>query len=286
MPPDLAPNPFWRLVDAVLVINLDQRADRWANLQHESSGLIPADRLHRSPAVLGRELTGFGKLPWFRGRSRDATWAARAGCTLAHRRALATAREKNWHHALILEDDIVLPPALVKILPTLGTWLETNPEAWDICYLGYTDPMQPSRHLIDLPAGTSLHAIYGCNCAHAYLVNGRTRDDLLARLPTSDSIWPWLARHRAIDRWYMRTLGRRHRVVAVSPCLINQRAGFSDIVRRETDYQLTGTHRLAIPDNRLTSCSFDLLSSARSLQTRLTGGYDVLRGLGKRLRGF
>src|SRR6188768_441351 len=86
------PNPFWQMIDGVVVINLDSRPDRWTQFQATTRNVIPAEKLHRLAARLGRDIPGFNQHPWFRGRKRDRTWAARAGVTQSHRQALLKAR--------------------------------------------------------------------------------------------------------------------------------------------------------------------------------------------------
>jgi GR25 family glycosyltransferase involved in LPS biosynthesis len=273
------------LVDGVLVINLDSRPDRWDRMRAEAAGILPADCLGRVPAVLGSELPGFGSRPWFRGKRRDTTWAARGGCTLAHRRALQTARDADWERVLILEDDVNLPSGLSVALAPVTEALGARPDEWDVCYLGYTDPASPFQTFAEAGDSVRLVRVYGCNCAHAYLINARARDWLLSHLPDERDIWPWLARNRAVDRWYLRHLGRRFRVLAVAPSLINQRAGFSDIVGRATDYVSSGHHRLDIP-RRADTALFTPLKILRSLRNRLADLYDALRAMAKRRRGF
>ena len=117
------PDPFLNLVTGVYVINLDQRPDRWEKIQRDVSGIIPSDKITRSPAVLGRELPGYGQRPWFHGRLRDKTWAARAGCTLAHRQALELGTSQSTGPIMVLEDDIFFAPESSNVLPKLGVWL-------------------------------------------------------------------------------------------------------------------------------------------------------------------
>ena len=74
------------MIDAVIVINLDHRPDRWEEFQEHHGHQIPSDKLHRISGIFGQEITGFGEHPWFRGRDRDKVWAGKAGCTLSHRR--------------------------------------------------------------------------------------------------------------------------------------------------------------------------------------------------------
>jgi hypothetical protein len=271
---------FWDQVDGVLVVNLDSRSDRWQALQAATARLIPATKLHRLPATLGAALPGYGLTPWFRGRKRDKTWAGRAGCTLSHRAAIAHARQHGWRTLLILEDDIEIAPDFSAVLAGLA---EVLPRVdWDVCYLGYTDPVSPYRTLAELPAHHSLCAVFGCSTTHAYLLHERSYGWLLQHLPEPASVWHWISRHRAIDRWYYRHLARRFRVCAVSPSLIDQQAGFSDITQRQHE----ATHAKRVPESRRGALGFTLLGFTRRLAFKLAEPRDAVRGWIKQWRGF
>jgi glycosyl transferase family 25 len=278
--PQAGLDAFWDMVDGVLVVNLDSRPDRWQDLLARSAGVIPADKLHRLPATLGAALPGFGVPPWFRNRKRDRTWAGRAGCALSHRAAIAHAREQGWRAVLILEDDIELEPGLVDVLAALPQALQRID--WDVCYLGFTDPVSPYCTLAALPAGRKLYAVAGCNTAHAYVLKETTFDWLLDRLPREDDIWPWISRHRAIDRWYYRNLARRFKVSAVSPSIINQQIGFSDITQRQT----SRVHSTRVPGKHYGPLAYWWLGRLRWLGYRIAEPRDWLRGRIKQLRGF
>jgi len=271
---------FWDTIDGVLVVNLDSRPERWQDVQARTAGFIPAEKLHRLPATLGATLPGFGVPPWFRGRQRDKTWGGRAGCALSHRAAVAHARQQGWRTVLILEDDIELEPALADVLASLPQALQKTD--WDVCYLGFTDPVSPYRTLSELPAGHRLCAVAGCNTAHAYVLKESTFDWLLQRLPEAGDIWAWISRHRAIDRWYYRNLARRFGVCAVSPAIINQQVGFSDITQRQT----RRVHSTRVPDTRYGLLAYWLLGKWRWLSYRLAEPRDWLRGRIKQVRGF
>ena len=153
---------------------------------------------------------------------------------------------------------------------------------WDVCYLGFTDPVSPYRTLAALPAGHRLCAVAGCNTAHAYVLKESTFDWLLQRLPREGDVWSWISRHRAIDRWYYRNLARRFKVCAVSPSIINQQVGFSDITQRRT----SRVHATRVPDPRYGALAYWLLGKLRWARYRLAEPRDGLRGLIKQLRGF
>jgi len=268
------------IADGVLVINLDERTDRWqAFLEQVAARLLPLSP-SRLPAVKGVALPGFGQRPFFHGHKRDRTWAGRAGCTLSHRAAIEKAAAYDWKRVLILEDDIELAPDFDTTLGALSKALES--EDWDICYLGYTDPIGPFRTHTPLTGGYRLDQLYGCNTTHAYLVNQRAYRFLLDRLPTESTVWQWLTRNRAIDRWYARTLSQQLTVIAPSRSLINQRDDISDITGRGNET----AHITAISADTHTALPYNLARTWRKAWFWLEGLYDAARGWIKQQRGF
>lgn len=274
--------PLWDALDGIFVINLDHREDRWMEFQATFSKFIPPDKLQRISALWGKDLPGYGKAPWFRGRKRDATWAARAGCIFSHRKAIQAAKAAGWNTFLILEDDVTPAIALAELETCLGATLRLKSTHWDICYLGYTDPTGPFRTLAPLSDSHHLAQIFGSNCTHAYLLHGPISDWILKNLPDEASLWQWLARNRAIDRWYRRRLGCRFRVVAVSPAVINQSDGFSDITERAADLTV---HRRFVPQCK-SAYSYHLRLAARCVANGLANQYDRFRSTGKKRQGF
>lgn len=274
-------NPLWSLIDGAFVINLDQRADRWAQFQTAARAVIPAEKLHRFSACLGRELPGFGQRPWFRGGQRDRTWAGRAGCLQSHRRALLKARELGWRTVLLLEDDAEFAPGFSSLAGALAAALSEHD--WQVCYLGFTEPWAPGRELAKLNAPFSLRQIHGGTTTHAYLVREAARDWILARLPDEESVWPWLATHRAIDRWYQRQLGLHFPVVCVSPSLVNQGASASDIVASAAPPAVAGQPAVAPASG---PGAYYLGHAFRRVSVRVGFLGDTLRGWTRRVNGF
>ena len=270
---------FWQLIDGVFVINLDSRPDRWAQFQTAARGIIPAEKLHRFSACLGRELPGFGQRPWFRGGKRDKTWAGRAGCLLSHRRALLKARENGWRTTLLLEDDAAFAPEFSNLADGLATALREYD--WEVCYFGFTEPWSPGRRLTKLDDQHALNQIHGATTTHAYLMREPARDWILARLPDESRVWPWLATHRAIDRWYQRQLGLEFRVVCVTPSLVNHNDSASDIVAAAT---AAGGRAAIAPASG--PGAYYLGHAFRRISVRLGLAGDSLRGWTRRLSGF
>lgn len=278
---------IWNLIDAVLVINLKHRSERWDQFIDMAHRFIPAKKIHRVEAVYGLELDGFGKAPWFRQRKRDKTWGARAGCTLSHKKALQTAADNDWDTVLILEDDIEIDADFAELQTSIYKVLIESREQWEVVYFGFTDPWGPFKKISDLGATRSLQQVYGCNCAHAYLISAKARQWALAKLPSQNKIWDWLSAHRAVDRYYRNTFGRHFQVFCLSPGIFNQTPGFSDIVGKTTNRHEDAEHITQVfAKKRQKKWLFNLLYRYRIVISWINEAYDRFRGLWKKLRGF
>ncbi|MFN6018699.1 MAG: glycosyl transferase [Verrucomicrobiota bacterium] len=268
----------------ICVINLDGRTDRWEIFQRETLTHFEELPINRISATLGTLVSGYGRAPYFRGSDRDKTWAARGGCVLSHRDALLHAKSNGWSYLLVLEDDIQ-----IYAKPDLG-FLSALKEAlhsfhFDVCYFGYTDPVQPSRELIDLGMGRGLHQVFGCNTAHAYLLTASAIDWILDRLPSPSSIWPWLSCHRAIDRYYSRNLSPALTVLALSPSLILQKPCYSDILGVNVA-SCRENHRTGIDPMHPEPLAFQKQMLARASACKRLGFVDKARSLWKVLSGL
>ena len=268
----------------VCVINLDSRTDRWETFQREILPQFEGLQVDRISATLGTQIPGYGKAPYFRGRKRDRTWAARGGCTLSHRNAMLHAKAKGWSHLLILEDDITIEttpsPEFLNALQNAFQSMH-----FDVCYLGFTDPVAPFRQLVELGSGYALHQVFGCSTTHAYLLSTHAMDCMLAALPTAESIWKWIARHRAIDRFLSRNLSPELKVTALSPSLIVQRPCFSDIVGKEVA-ACAENHQTKIEPLNPNPQAFDERMRSQVAALKRSDRLDQLRSLWKNLCGF
>lgn len=280
--------PAHRLADGVLVINLDQRPERLERFAEMARLTRVLDGWQRLRAVNGMELSGYGLAPWFRQRHRDKCWAGRAGCTLSHRMAIAHAHAAGWDSVLILEDDVEPGEAFDAAVRSFLAGSAACPNPWQVCFLGLSQQVGPALSLQRLDDTRSLYQIFGCTGTFAYLVKREAFEWLLANLPTAETIWPWVARHRAIDRWYARNLSGHLTVHAVSPGLIGHYTSFSDIGQR------AGAHLVVTqsePDHQahLQPCGaivYHLRASLLRIRFALTKGVNRVQGVLKRQRGF
>lgn len=276
------------LADGVLVINLDQRPERL-----ERFGLLSArhpafSNWQRMPGVVGTHLDGFGKPPWFHGRKRDNAWGGRAGCVLSHRKAIETALAAGWNRVCILEDDVDIPESCGSDLDNAATWLSEHQDLWDVAYLGFTDPVAPCLKMAELPRRRGVYRISGCATTHAYLLKREVMEWILAKLPDESCIWPWIARNRAIDRWYSRHLARRFQIVAFSPSLIGQISDFSDIGLRNAGDERAQSFYESIPSRLISGsrCAYAVKYALSNARVGVMDTYDGIRGSYKKLKGF
>lgn len=284
MEPTTSPDDVWSIVDAVLVINLDTRPDRWEYFQKLNAGKVPPEKLHRLSAVNGRELPSFGKEPWFTERTgeRARLWGGVGGCILSHRNALRMVVEKGWRNALIVEDDISLPE-------TPEQWLELIEATqrmqgnWFL-YLGYGQSRPYARRL-----SGNLWRSEGVLATFAYLLPAETCAAILPHLPQDDELWAWVARYRAIDTWYYEYMQAVTdiRVFIFNPTIAKPVNMGSDIATTACDtatlrseqppYSLNSPagilHRLAYPLLRLKV----RLNSLRTLRRATKGGLPGFR---------
>lgn len=232
MEPTTSPDNVWSIVDAVLVINLDTRPDRWEYFQKLNAGKVPPEKLHRLSAVNGRELPSYGKAPWFTTRTgeRARIWGGVGGCILSHRNALRMVVEKGWRNALIVEDDVSLPETREQWVELVDA-LRRMRGAWFL-YLGYGNSRPYARHL-----GGRLWRSEGVLGTFAYMVSREACASVLPHLPSDDDLWRWVARYRAIDTWYANYMPyvTQVRVHVLNPTIVEHQDVSSDIATGSCD---------------------------------------------------
>ncbi len=227
---------FWDEVDGVLVINMDASTERLTRFQLQHEGIIPPGKLHRISAVVGRELPGYGELPWFTENTgqRARFWGGTAGCALSHRRAIEYARQQRWRNVLILEDDVRLLPSddasdiISRALRELkGTYM---------LYLGYNKPNPLGIKTIK-GNQCDVWRVSGVLATHAYLVPESAYELILSYLPTERNVWEWMSIHKAVDVLYREyvALHPGMKIYAVYPMVGRQSDEYSEIGQNSMD---------------------------------------------------
>lgn len=247
-----ASHRFWDQIDAILIINLRHRNDRWDKLHAKLAEFGVAHKAVRIEAVNGKDLPTYLEKPWFSMRTPEHVARMRsgaAGCCLSHRKAIEHARKCGYGRILLMEDDALFKSDLRGREGELIAGILANKDMWDMFYLGYYQKLNKHYVVIteDLPCGLfELWRIRGPLMFHATVINSTIYDDLLAGLPRRENIWPWIAYWGSIDSWIYNSFGRnpKVRIWATMPKLVVQTPNYSDICGRVLSLEESeGSHR-------------------------------------------
>jgi len=196
-------------VQHILYINLQDREDR---KQHVEEQL---------------RLVGFQNPERFNAVVMDI---GAIGCSMSHLRCLETAREQNWDHVLICEDDVLfLNPELFT--QQMNRFLE-NHDDWDVVFLGGHNNQQY------IPVDDSCVQVHRCQCALSYIVKSHYYDKLINNMkegfenftkePSNHSLYAvdrfWFSLQE-IDKWYL-----------IVPLSVSQKEDYSNIEKRNVNY--------------------------------------------------
>lgn len=175
------------------------------------------------------------------------------------------ARAEGWKRTLVMEDDAE-PTVFWPVGAAAALEAEPSP---DIVYLGCHTPRRP------FSIANGFMRMEGALELHAYVVNQNAAALLADVLPTERTIWPWLARERAVDRFMDLKASAVLNVACAHPMLVTQRADASDITQR-TGGSIGGREFLIRrPPTRLERqakrIARDMTDHGRATVKRLTG---------------
>lgn len=243
---------FWDKIDAILIVNLAHRTDRWENITRQLDAIGVLDKVHRIDAINGRKIKGFNEFPWFRKTTPEQVAFMKggsAGCCLSQKKAVDFALEQGFERILLMEDDALFKDNLTGTAGDLLADIMEQDDAWDMIYLGFYQKMNYHwvGHEIDTPE-LSLKAmrIRGPLMNHAIVMNRKTMQGWSRKLPTEKNVWPWMTYWGSIDAWVQNYYGRSRKVKiwGTAPRLVVQEANQSDIVGTVLSVaESEGTHR-------------------------------------------
>lgn len=194
---------MFEFVEHVVYINLSNRTDRRMSIESELAKYFPVSKISRFDAI--RREKGY------------------VGCTMSHIAVIKIAIEHGWKNCLIVEDDAIWSK-LVEGYP-LFRKLALNP--YDVITLGTT--FTNYNH--------QTYKLHSGQTTTAYLVNSdyykTYLDNMLEGLsnllktnsPGQYALDIYWKRLQAKDNWY-----------CVMPALMVQKEGYSDIERKNVNY--------------------------------------------------
>jgi GR25 family glycosyltransferase involved in LPS biosynthesis len=202
------PNP---LFDHTIFINLDSRVDRLVQVKAEllQWGIQNPERFNAVKTAKGA-----------------------IGCTLSHIKCLELAKERNYPHVFICEDDIHCVD-IPRMRAQVEEFYKANTgDTWDVLILGGNNA-PPYRMLND-----GLMQVYNCQTTTGYIVRQHYYDKLIANFREGIKHLmrnPENHREYAIDIYWKR-LQQQDRWFMLIPLTITQRASYSNVEGREVDY--------------------------------------------------
>ena len=194
----------------VIYINLETRPDRKEHVEKQLS-IIGFNKPQRFNAV---RMTN-GAL----------------GCSLSHLKCLQIAQANNWDHVLICEDDIqFLDPSL--FIKQLNGFLE-NTDNWDVVLLAGNN-MQPYKITNKYSVKVSW-----TQTTTGYIVKKHYYDKLIENYITGIKQLYLEPHHHslyAIDQFWTR-LQEKDNWFLITPLTVVQRADYSDVEKKQTNYR-------------------------------------------------
>ena len=152
------------------------------------------------------------------------------GCSFSHLKCLEIAKEKNWEHILIVEDDIkFLDPMLFKNQSNLFL---SKHKKWDVVLIAGNN--FPPHEVID----DTCIKVTRCQTTTGYLVNRHYYDTLINNYKEGiNKLIKEPNNHRfyAIDKYWFH-LQEKDLWYLITPLSVIQREDYSDIEKRSTNY--------------------------------------------------
>jgi len=195
----------------IVYINLNHRTDRKAHIEQQlkSIGFNTFERFNAIKLANGR-----------------------VGCSMSHLKCLHLAKERNYDHLLICEDDTTfLNPNLFT--KQLNTFLEKKlVKHWDV--LLFAGNNVPPYTTVD----DTCIKVSRCQTTTSYLVNGHYFDTLIGNIREGmQNLMRDPNNHiaYAIDKYWLR-LQEKHSWFLIIPPTVIQKEDYSDIEQRRTNY--------------------------------------------------
>jgi GR25 family glycosyltransferase involved in LPS biosynthesis len=195
-------------IQNVLFINLESRKDREIEVINEFKKLdIP---IHRMNATKLKN--------------------KRVACSMSHLKCLQTAKNNNWDHVLIVEDDIqFLNPTI--FIENLNHFLSSEIK-WDVLLFAGNNVPPYTKY------GDYCVKVSKCQTTTGYLVLSHYYDTLIKNIKEGIALLikkPNDHFFYAIDKYWL-SLQEKDNWFLITPLTVIQREGFSDIENKNTNY--------------------------------------------------
>ena len=213
-----SPRRFDCFLDAIYVVNLEHRTDRWNHI----SGVLDALDVEyvRWEASYGKDV------PTTPHEVRHISKLGAIGCRDSHIKIAKDAIAKGCRSYLVFEDDAVFTGGSPMDLRTAcALWKSVQPAEWDLFYLGGNKLRQDEN-----PLGGLTHAA-DIFCTHAYMASDRMAHKIVRDAANSGI---------PIDEYFRTVQNQDGQSFALNRSLFGQMDDYSDIEQTVTTGRLYG----------------------------------------------
>jgi glycosyl transferase family 25 len=195
-------------IEHAFYINLESRTDRKEHVEEQL-------------AAIGINATRFNAIKLANGA---------IGCSMSHLKCLEIAKQNNWEHVMIVEDDILfLNPELFK--NQLNKFLKKH-AIFDVVLIAGNN-VPPYQKIDD-----SCVKVYRCQTTTGYIVLRHYYDTLISNIREGiQKLMKNPEQHvlYAIDKYWFK-LQQKDNWYLIRPLTVTQREDYSDIEERNTNY--------------------------------------------------
>ena len=202
--------------DKIYCINLDKRIDRWKNCEEQFNKFNIS--VQRISAIDGHPSHIKVNSPVFKTR------AGLVGCGLSHIKIFEDAKKENFKQILILEDDIMF---IDNFNEKFSNIINQIPDNWDMIYLSGNND---AKRNILIKISDNIYKTNYTLSTHSYAIKSYMYDIL------TNVINKW---NRPLDRSFAEEIHPIFNCYVIKPYLCWQKEGYSDIMKKYTDYKCT-----------------------------------------------
>lgn len=211
-------------IDRIYIINLKERSDRWINCikQLTKYNIINYERFD----AIRPDLTKIDPVQYSKNNmklSKNYIIGA-LGCKLSHLSIINDAKINNYSKILILEDDFLLCNNFIEKYNNTIQNIDKNNIDYDMLYLGFS--IVRDNPYIDTSIN-NLKKLTNAHTTHAYILDKSFYNTIINEINTC---------HCEIDVCYAHMQKKYNNIYGIFPSLITQRASYSDIMKKDVDY--------------------------------------------------
>ncbi len=217
-------NPYNDFFDKIFIVNLDERKDRWDEIQKELNkfGVTNIERYSAiKPDVSDIPINFYNKLvsPW---KQSPKYIQGCMGCKMSHYNIVKLARERNYNKILILEDDMQFIHDKEENIKELNTAITNVPNNWHLLYLSGNHIHHPEN------IKENIYKINHTLTTHAYAIHSNIFEYILETMMETGC---------ELDNYYIEKIQQQGKSYTIKPGLATQSPSYSNVLHRRVDFR-------------------------------------------------